>query len=172
VRNPSLENISSGLRALGQSAWLDDPRRRHMQGGTLVRLIHDDGVSGISTNPAVFQRAIREPAFYDKHIDVYARKGDDAEHIHERRLVDDAQHAADLLRPRHVEAIMVEEKIVIRRTDTAFGQAHASAAMAVETARRILAESPESRVYQLDELDDLADFAPTPIANGVEVDGN
>src|SRR5437762_12227168 len=53
VPNPLLE-----LRKLGQSAWLDDISRRMLREGTLARLIRDDGIAGLTSNPALFGNSI------------------------------------------------------------------------------------------------------------------
>ena len=46
------------LRALGQSVWVDDIRRAWLQDGTFRRWIEEDGVSGVTSNPAIFEKAI------------------------------------------------------------------------------------------------------------------
>ena len=52
--NPLLE-----LRKLGESVWLDDISRGMLEDGSLARLIHDDGVAGLTSNPAIFAHAMR-----------------------------------------------------------------------------------------------------------------
>lgn len=96
--------MTSTLRALhdlGQSVWLDDLRRDYLTGGTLSELIDKDGVSGLTSNPAIFARAIDETDLYDADIERYARAGDDAASIYARLIVEDIQRAADLLRPTY-----------------------------------------------------------------------
>jgi len=57
------------LSALGQSVWLDNLNRRMLTpGGLLPRLIAEDGVSGITSNPAIFEKAIDQSADYDDYI--------------------------------------------------------------------------------------------------------
>ncbi len=85
------------LQALGQSVWLDDLRRQYLDDGTLARLIREDGLSGITSNPAIFERAINEGGYYDEAIKSCARNGDDAATIYQRLVIADIQRAADLL---------------------------------------------------------------------------
>ena len=87
------------LNKLGQSVWLDDLRRDFLADGTLATLIDEDGVSGLTSNPAIFAQAIDATDLYDVDIEKYARSGDDAVTIYERLIIDDIQRAADLLRP-------------------------------------------------------------------------
>lgn len=89
------------LRALGQSVWLDDLRRDYVEDGTLARLIEDDAISGVTTNPAIFEHAIQGTVFYEAIIAVCARFGEDAEGIYERLVIEDVQAAADLLAPTY-----------------------------------------------------------------------
>ncbi|HNP35807.1 MAG TPA: transaldolase [Woeseiaceae bacterium] len=89
------------LNELGQSVWLDDLRRDFLIDGTLAALIDQDGVSGLTSNPAIFANALDTTDLYDADIERYARSGDDAETIYERLIIDDIQQAADLLRPRY-----------------------------------------------------------------------
>src|SRR5437879_1016944 len=63
VPNPLLE-----LRKLGQSAWLDDISRRMLRDGTLARLIRDDRIAGLTSNPAIFGNAITTDPEYARPI--------------------------------------------------------------------------------------------------------
>lgn len=96
--------MTSSLRRLnefGQSVWLDDLRRDFLEDGSFAALIDADGLSGLTSNPAIFARAIDESARYAADIEQYARAGDDATRIYERLIVDDIRRAADLLRPTY-----------------------------------------------------------------------
>lgn len=96
-----MTNALRTLNELGQSVWLDDLRRDFLVDGTLASLIDQDGVSGLTSNPAIFAHAIDATDLYDADIEKYARAGDDAVTIYERLIVDDIQRAADLLRPSY-----------------------------------------------------------------------
>lgn len=91
------------LLGLGQSVWLDDLRREYLEDGTLANLIGEDGVSGVTTNPAIFERAIQDTVFYEAIIAVCARYGEGAERIYERLVIEDVQQAADLLAPTYAQ---------------------------------------------------------------------
>lgn len=86
------------LRALGQSVWLDDIRRAWLRDGTLARLIAEDGVTGVTSNPAIFRNAISDTRDYDAAIADLARRRFDARAMYEALVIEDIQGAADLLR--------------------------------------------------------------------------
>lgn len=92
--NPLLE-----LNRLGQSVWLDFITRGFMTEGTLAKLINDDGVSGVTSNPTIFQKAIAGGSEYDADISAYIREGKDAPAIFEALAIADIQRACDLFRP-------------------------------------------------------------------------
>jgi transaldolase len=87
------------LKSFGQSFWLDYIRRGMIDSGELARLIEDDGLSGITSNPAIFEKAIAEHGDYDSAIVPLAADGMTATDIYETLALDDIRHAADLLRP-------------------------------------------------------------------------
>ncbi len=92
------------LRALqqhGQSIWLDYIRRSLITGGELQRLMNEDGISGVTVNPTIFQKAVEGSADYD---DALRQQLDtevllDARALYERLIVEDVRVAADVLRP-------------------------------------------------------------------------
>ena len=59
------------LETLGQSIWLDYIRRDLITSGELRRLIEDDGLRGITSNPSIFEKAIAESNIYDSEIREY-----------------------------------------------------------------------------------------------------
>lgn len=93
------ENPLLKLKTLGQSVWLDYIRRGILENGEVARMIESDGLAGMTSNPAIFEKAINEHADYDKAIAALASKGMDAREIYEILTVEDVQHAADLFRP-------------------------------------------------------------------------
>jgi transaldolase len=86
------------LPGFGQSVWYDFIRRDMMTSGELDRLIEEDGLRGMTTNPAIFQSAIGQGSLYDQDI---VRAGLDlpAQAIFEAIAVEDVQMAADRFRP-------------------------------------------------------------------------
>ena len=87
------------LVGLGQSIWLDFLGRAMLVSGELVALIQEDGVTGVSSNPATFEKAIAGSTDYDAAIAELARQGLSPIRIYDRLVVDDARITADLLRP-------------------------------------------------------------------------
>jgi len=86
------------LSAFGQSIWLDDIRRNWLADGTLARLIADDAVTGVTSNPAIFEKAIAGHHDYNNAIAGLVRQGRNALEIYEALVVEDVQRAAELLR--------------------------------------------------------------------------
>lgn len=87
------------LGTLGQSIWLDYIRRDLMAGGGLRRLIEDDGLRGLTSNPAIFEKAIADSRDYDPEIRELALKGEGTEAIYEALTQRDVRSAADEFRP-------------------------------------------------------------------------
>lgn len=89
------------LEQLGQSAWLDYIDRGFVDGGGLARVIDEDGVSGLTSNPAIFYKAITEHSEYDRVIAALARGGLVAHEIYEALIIEDIRKAADALAGIH-----------------------------------------------------------------------
>lgn len=87
------------LQAQGQAAWLDYIRRDILLDGSLHRLVEDDGVSGVTSNPAIFQKAIGESELYDSAIQNYlsVEPEGSVEDLYEALVVEDIRLAADIL---------------------------------------------------------------------------
>ena len=94
VSNPLLE-----LRKLGQSAWLDDISRRMLREGSLARLIRDDGIAGLTSNPAIFGNAITTDPEYAQPIAQLLRTCSSSLALYEELAIEDLRAAAALLRP-------------------------------------------------------------------------
>jgi transaldolase len=87
------------LGTLGQSIWLDYIRRDLIAGGGLQRLIEEDGLRGMTSNPSIFEKAIVDSHDYDEDIRVMATKGKSPKEIYEAISQRDVQSAADEFRP-------------------------------------------------------------------------
>ncbi len=87
------------LETLGQSIWLDYIRRDFIENGDLRRLIENDGIKGLTSNPSIFEKAIAESAEYDADIRTLAKQGSDAKAIYESLSRDDVRAAADEFAP-------------------------------------------------------------------------
>jgi transaldolase/glucose-6-phosphate isomerase len=93
-------NPLKSLHEFGQSVWLDDIRRNILENGEFARLIDEDGLRGVTSNPAIFEKAIGGSTDYDEALRAFMRQGaPDAMAIYEHLAIADIQRAADLLRP-------------------------------------------------------------------------
>ncbi len=88
------------LSKYGQSVWLDYIRRNLITSGELKRLVDEDGLGGVTSNPAIFEKAITGSTDYaDALVELQKRKDLDAMGIYEILAIKDIQDAADTLRP-------------------------------------------------------------------------
>jgi transaldolase / glucose-6-phosphate isomerase len=93
-------NPVKDLQRYGQSIWLDYIRRNLLTGGELKRLIDEDGLRGMTSNPAIFEKAIVGSTDYTDLLQSLAQKHDlDAKARYEVLAIHDIQDAADFLRP-------------------------------------------------------------------------
>ena len=90
--NPLLQ-----LRELGQSIWFDNIERKLITSGELRRLIEEDGLGGVTSNPAIFEKAISGSDDYTDQLRELAEQGKTANEIYEALAVCDIQMAADAL---------------------------------------------------------------------------
>jgi transaldolase/glucose-6-phosphate isomerase len=90
------ENPLRQLRQAGQSVWFDYIRRWEMVSGHLKHLIDEDGISGVTSNPSIFEKAIAGSKDYDEVVQKLASGGREATQIFETLAVEDIQMAADL----------------------------------------------------------------------------
>lgn len=87
------------LKDQGQSVWLDFITRTFISDGRLERLITEDGLTGVTSNPTIFQKAIAGGPEYDGDIARLQRQGKPAPALFESLAVEDIQRACDLFRP-------------------------------------------------------------------------
>ena len=86
------------LTEVGQSVWLDYIRRGILDNGELERMIREDGVRGVTSNPAIFEQAIVQSDDYHEALDRLAAEGVDTITVYEALAIEDIQRAADLFR--------------------------------------------------------------------------
>jgi transaldolase len=89
------------LHALGQSLWLDNISREILANGKLARTIAEFSVTGLTSNPTLFDKAIGSGSFYDEAIRTLGRQGRAGEDLFFTLALQDLQQAADLFRPAH-----------------------------------------------------------------------
>ena len=92
-------NSLESLQQHGQAVWLDYIRRSLITGGELQRLIEDDGVRGVTSNPAIFEKAIAGSTDYSDVLAAANSRALDAKAVYESIAVRDIQDAADVLLP-------------------------------------------------------------------------
>ncbi len=96
MTNPLLE-----LKALGQSIWLDDIDRGQLRSGLFQRLIDEDGLSGATGNPTIFEHSITHSTTYDEQMQHLLHEGKSPQEIYEALAMTDVRTVADLLRPTY-----------------------------------------------------------------------
>jgi transaldolase len=94
MTNPLLE-----LKALGQSVWLDDIDREQLLSGQFQRLIDEDGLSGATGNPTIFEHSMTHDTAYDEQMQQLIALGKSPQEIYEALAMTDVRRVADLLRP-------------------------------------------------------------------------
>lgn len=94
-------NPTGQLHALGQRLWLDNITRKSLDDGTLSRYIERFSVSGLTTNPAIFEQAIKADGAYDAAIRTKAIEGRAGEELFFELALEDLTRAADLFAPIH-----------------------------------------------------------------------
>jgi transaldolase / glucose-6-phosphate isomerase len=94
----------AALTAAGTSIWLDQIRRTLITSGELERMIREESLRGVTSNPAIFEKAILGSTDYDDQIEELARSGVDSEGIYEEIAIKDVQLACDVFRPLWEEA--------------------------------------------------------------------
>src|ERR671938_1160785 len=88
----------AALTAAGTSVWLDQMRRGMIEDGELQRMVDEDSLRGVTSNPAIFEKAILGSPDYDEDLRELAEEGLGPKEIYERFAIEDVQLAADVLR--------------------------------------------------------------------------
>src|SRR5262252_6573846 len=100
IRRAVMANPLGELQKYGQSVWLDFVSRELLKSGGLAKLIAEDGLRGVTSNPSIFEKAIGHGDDYDTQIAALEASGDlDPGVLFERLEVTDIQNGADALRP-------------------------------------------------------------------------
>ena len=128
-------NAIRRLRALGQSAWLDYVDHQLVTSGELRRMLQEDGITGLTSNPTIFEKSIAGSSDYDDLIEAAAPSDPEAA-IFERICVRDIQLACDTLRPVYDETRGADGFASI---EVSPGAAH-DTGRSIEEARRLWGE--------------------------------
>jgi transaldolase len=86
------------LSELGQSVWIDSLSREWLRTGELARMMEEDAVVGVTSNPTIFQKAMSEGGWYDDQLREVPAEEDDLKEVFLRLAIDDIREACDLLR--------------------------------------------------------------------------
>jgi transaldolase len=92
-------NKVKSIHDFGQSIWLDFFDRKIMNSGKLKKLIEDDGVTGVTSNPSIFEKAITSSSDYDEDIATLAQQKNSNEEVFLSLEIKDIKRAADLFKP-------------------------------------------------------------------------
>ena len=87
------------IKQFGQSIWMDNLTRDMIQSGELKALVENGGICGITTNPAIFEKAMMGNAIYDADIEAGVRAGLPIQKIYESLVFDDIRKACDIFKP-------------------------------------------------------------------------
>jgi transaldolase len=96
-----MSKITAILHRIGQSLWLDNITRDLLDSGTLQKYIDELSVTGLTSNPTIFNNAIKNSNFYDKAIAQKVKEGKSGEKLFFELAIEDLTRAADLFRPIH-----------------------------------------------------------------------
>src|SRR6201996_3831101 len=99
-----MENRVKQIHSFGQSIWLDFIDRNIIKSGKLKSLIDEDGIRGVTSNPAIFEKAITSGTDYDADIAALSDKTDDNEEIFFGVAIKDIQNATDLFKGVYEES--------------------------------------------------------------------
>ena len=101
LRKGKTMKATQKLHEMGQSLWLDNITRGLLKSGTLDRYIHELSVTGLTSNPTIFDHAINKSHDYDDAIRQKSKEGKSGEALFFELGLEDLKQAADLFRPIH-----------------------------------------------------------------------
>ncbi len=99
TRAPSTENPLREMQRLGQSPWHDNIHRGLLSSGALRKMVREGDITGLTSNPTIFEQAIARTAHYDGQLAGLVARGKSAEEIVDALIVDDIRQAADVFAP-------------------------------------------------------------------------
>ncbi len=136
-------NRAQQLHDLGQSLWLDNITREILDNGTLKRYIDEFAVTGLTSNPTIFDEAIGNTGAYDDGIRAKARAGKSGETLFMELALEDLRRAADLFRPVHDATDGVDGWVSMEVSPLLAGDTAGS----IGSAARIHAEADRVNLY-------------------------
>src|SRR3982750_1184799 len=94
-----MSNKLREIEALGQAIWIDNLNRDLLDDGKMRELFEQDGISGVTSNPTIFEKGMGHSDRYDDVFREVAAETEDTQEIFERLALRDVRDAADLLHP-------------------------------------------------------------------------
>jgi len=131
------------LHALGQSLWLDSITREILDRGTLARYIDHYSITGLTSNPTIFDEAIGKTTAYDAEIETKAKTGNRGEALFVELALEDLRRAADLLRPTFESTDGVDGWVSMEVSPLLANDTRAS----IEAATRIHGQADRPNLY-------------------------
>lgn len=131
------------LHETGQSLWLDNITRDLLDRGTLARYIAEDAVTGLTSNPAIFDKAIESGADYDSEIVARKATGASDEEVFFELALTDLRRAADLFAPSHEHSDGVDGWVSLEVSPLLAGDAKAT----IEQVKTLHAKTGRPNVY-------------------------
>jgi len=125
------------LNDFGQSPWLDNLTRGMARGGELARLVADDGIRGVTSNPSIFEKAMGSGDDYDAELAELTRGGATIEEVYWALVVGDVSTAADVLRPTHDRLGGADGFVSLEVSPDIAGDTTATVAQVAELAGRV-----------------------------------
>jgi transaldolase / glucose-6-phosphate isomerase len=129
----STSNPLKGLLSYGQSPWMDYIRRDLLTGGGLKKMIDNDGLRGMTSNPAIFEKAIASSKDYADIIEAPESKRLDAKAVFEKIAIRDVQDACDIFRAVYDETKMRDGYVSLEVSPTLAYETQAT----IDEARRL-----------------------------------
>ncbi|MDQ6716763.1 MAG: transaldolase, partial [Gemmatimonadota bacterium] len=154
------------LHDAGQSLWLDNITRGILNDGTLAGYIRDLSVTGLTSNPTIFDHAITNGDFYDDAIRRKSADGNEGEPLFFELAIEDLQRAADLFRPVHDRTKAVDGWVSLEVSPLLANDTAGTIAAAADLHRR--ANRPNLFIKIPGTAEGLASIEES-IANGVAV---
>ena len=131
------------LHDLGQSLWIDNITRQMLDDGTLARYIAELSITGLTSNPTIFEHAIGKGGAYDEQIAALAHEGRSGEDLFSQLALRDLTRAADLFRPIHDATGGVDGWVSLEVSPLIAG----NAAKTIEAAARLHAAAARPNLY-------------------------
>ncbi|MBB2166913.1 bifunctional transaldolase/phosoglucose isomerase [Gluconacetobacter aggeris] len=160
-------NPLKALESFGQSPWLDFIQRSYTENGSLTKLVDEDGLKGVTSNPAIFQKAMGQGTDYDpQYKDILAHRIVDAGTLYETMAIDDIKAAAKVLYPVYEATKGLDGYVSLEVSPYLARDTHGT----VDEARRLWkAVDARNLMIKIPGTDEGAPAVRTVIADGLSI---